>query len=190
MESVLTQRCPLSEVPLYMFIRVVCLLEVNNIPTTWPGCFQQMCMCTCTSNSDLKCMHSFITRLDLNPYACVHLIFSYQTPGATQATTATQAPVELLVKFLERLYRTLPLFCSVANSQEFIEALAATLFPLPLHPAPPPPPSNGGPGGREGDQEEIAEIDDEEVGLVKDCVYIFSIILSHSSTVRTTGQRL
>ncbi len=36
----------------------------------------------------------------------------------------------MLVKSLERLYRTLPQFADMAKQQEFIESLAATLFPL------------------------------------------------------------
>ena len=57
------------------------------------------------------------------------MLFS-QTPSESQATsTAVQAPVSLLIKFIERLYRTLPQFSSMAQSPEFIEALAASLFP-------------------------------------------------------------
>ena len=61
--------------------------------------------------------------------------------------------MDLLIKFLERLYRTLPQFCTVAHTQEFIEALAASLFPPHV----------------EGESDMI-EFDDEEVGCVCVCI--------------------
>ena len=72
---------------------------------------------------------------------------------------AVQAPVDLLIKFLERLYRTLPQFCTVAHTQEFIEALAASLFPPHVS------------SGEEGESDMI-EFDDEEVGCVCVCVLL------------------
>ena len=60
--------------------------------------------------------------------------------------------MDLLVKFLERLYRTLPHFCTMATSTEFIEALAATLFP-PHDVMTPPAASGAGGGGRVGGRE-------------------------------------
>lgn len=68
----------------------------------------------------------------------------------------------LLIKFLERLYRTLPQFCSVANTQEFIEALAAILFP----------PHGISQGGRDEEEDSsVLEFDDadEEVWDVYTC---------------------
>ena len=40
-----------------------------------------------------------------------------------------------LIKFLTRLYRHVPEFTKFASSQEFVEALASTLFPPPLPPS-------------------------------------------------------
>ena len=76
--------------------------------------------------------------------------------------------MDLLVKFLERLYRTLPHFCTMATSTEFIEALAATLFP-PHDVMTPASASGAGGGGRVGRREgemdgsDMIEFDDEEV---------------------------
>ena len=73
-----------------------------------------------------------------------------------------------MVKFLERLYRTLPDFCTMATSTEFIEALAATLFP-PHDVVTPASASSTGDGGRMGGREgemdasNMIEFDDEEV---------------------------
>ena len=69
----------------------------------------------------------------------------------------------LLVKFLERLYRTLPLFCSMATSTEFIEALVATLFP---------PHYVCRVGSREGEMNgsDMIEFNDEEVCLSCVCL--------------------
>ena len=41
---------------------------------------------------------------------------------------ALQNPALVLIKFLERIYRTLPQFATFARKAEFIEALATTLF--------------------------------------------------------------
>ena len=48
----------------------------------------------------------------------------------TQDTTnrALQNPALVLIKFLERIYKTLPQFATFARKAEFIEALAVTLF--------------------------------------------------------------
>ena len=68
----------------------------------------------------------------------------------------------LLIKFLERLYRTLPLFSTMAQSQEFIEALAAALFP-PHDMAV----KNGGFRGKDEEEEgeSLIEFNDEEVSF-------------------------
>ena len=61
-------------------------------------------------------------------HACTHT--HTHTHTLTQDTTnrALQNPALVLVKFLERIYRTLPQFATFARKAEFIEALAATLF--------------------------------------------------------------
>ena len=71
----------------------------------------------------------------------------------------------LLVKFLERLYRTLPQFCSMATSTEFIEALTATLFPPHDLLTSPSAGGRGRIGGSEGENEcsDMIEFDDNEV---------------------------
>ena len=74
--------------------------------------------------------------------------------GSGSAHLQMQAPVDLLVKFIERLYRRLPQFVNLALSQEFIEALAASLFP----------PTTLAPVDRDKNREsKMKEFDDEDV---------------------------
>ena len=98
----------------------------------------------------------------------------------------------LLIKFLERLYRTLPHFCSMATSTEFIEALAATLFPP--HDVLTPAVSSGGgkgPGEREGETNgsDMIEFDDEEVKYCLHQKLLSSVFLPSLPAVCGSGQQ-
>ena len=59
--------------------------------------------------------------------------YQYYTQRDSNTDDAPDEQALVIVKFLETVYHSVPSFKqTVSSSQEFIEALAATLFPPPL----------------------------------------------------------